>query len=160
MSTLYELTCTCGWKQSYWLGGSSFILDAYSDIEQEMEAEQHPEVRRMWGEVLQTSLLQLEQQRPDRKQPYMPSFLAKRKGREIQVSLKPYVYSGWELGLCRECAAVERYLQIVTAQTPAQAKIHPSLCRTCANEVSIVPIEEVLCPQCSRTAAVGKKATE
>lgn len=160
MSALYELSCECGWNRSYWLGGSSFIRDAYSDIEKEMEAEQHPKIKRMWGEVLEGSLLQLEKQRADRNQPYIPSFLAKRRGREIQVSSKPYVYSGWELGICRPCAAVDRYLQVVTAQTATQEKIHTSLCRICANEVSIMSLEEVECPVCSRRMNYHSRANE
>ncbi|CAG7645511.1 hypothetical protein ACFQI7_25790 [Paenibacillus allorhizosphaerae] len=158
MSARYELTCECGWHRSYWLGGDTFLRDAYSDLERELASEQHPEVRRMWEALLNSPQLQLEKQRPDRSKPYVPAFLHGRRG--LQASSKPYVYSGWELGVCRECAQVERYLHIVTAQTPEQEKLHPSLCRACANEVTVVSVNDVHCPACSRPAASRRKAIE
>ena len=153
MAAFYELSCRCGWKMDVCLGGSSFTRDACSDIENELKRTPHPKAVQMWKDLLNSRLLQLEKQRPDRQGFYLPSFLQNRKGREMKSSSRPYVYSGRTIGFCPDCNTIDSYLQVVSGQNEQQKPLHPSICSHCGNVVQLLSLHEVPCPRCSRLAS-------
>lgn len=160
MASCYELSCPCGWKVHFWLGGKAFRRDAYSDVEDEVQKEQHPDVTKLWEELLLHPLLQAEKERPDRKTLFVPSFLRSRTGKEVNISSRPYVYSGWVIGSCTSCCTVDSYLQVVTARTEQQEILHPTLCKSCGGDIQKLAVEMVHCPRCSTPASHRRMAIE